>query len=470
MNEAERSLPERNDDQRACVKRYESMIDRNDRLFFDVEELEMIIDHYLERNEPRKAEHVLRFGTTLHPASIDLTFCEAVVMMGLGRLGKALELFDAVEKVDPSNEDIQLHKASIYSQQRNYRRAIEHFRKALELTDEGHDEIHLDLAFEHENLEEYDEAIQCLHNALAINHENEAVLHELAYCYDLAGADEASVSFFRAFTDEHPYSSVAWYNLGNVLAKLERYTESNEALDLSIAIDERFSSAYFSKARNLLINGHYQEAIDCYEETLPFDGPQSITFSFIGECYEKMERYDQALLHYNQAILIDPERVDAWIGRGVVKDALDRHVEALVDLEHAVRIGNENADAWYYYANALARAQRYETAFAAFERLHHLEPQYLEAWLDHSELLHRLKGPQAALEKLREGHQVHRLNARYQYRSVAYLFANGQVQQGLLELEQALTNDHVAHTALLEYMPDVAHMPQVMHLVDLYRK
>src|SRR5690606_17301775 len=116
-----------------------------------------------------------------------------------------------------------------------------------------------------------------------------------SYCYDLAGADEACISFFRNFTNEHPYSSVSWYNLGNAYAKLEQYEESNLALDLAIAIDERFSSAYFSKARNLLIAARYEEAIACYEETLAFDGPQAITFSFIGECYEKMERLEQAL-------------------------------------------------------------------------------------------------------------------------------------------------------------------------------
>ena len=52
-----------------------------------------------------------------------------------------------------------------------------------------------------------------------------------------------------------------------------------------MAIDERFSSAWFSKARNLLLASRYEEAIVCYEETLAFDGPQPITYSFIGECY-----------------------------------------------------------------------------------------------------------------------------------------------------------------------------------------
>jgi tetratricopeptide (TPR) repeat protein len=258
------------------VQRYEAMLAQKDQQFFDIEELELIIDHYLERNEPRQAEKVLVLAKQLHPTALDITFCEAVVMMALGRLSRALKLLDAIEKIEPWNEEVQLHKAGIFSQQRNHRRSVEHYKRALELAEEGLDEIHLDLAFEHENLEEYPEAIACLQAALEYNSENEAVLYELAYCYDLAGNDVGCIAFFTAFTDEHPYSSVSWYNLGNVYAKLERYPESEDALDLALAIDERFSSAWFSKARNLLLASRYEEAIVCYEETLAFDGPQPL--------------------------------------------------------------------------------------------------------------------------------------------------------------------------------------------------
>lgn len=470
MNEAPRSPSERNDDQQACVQRYEAMLDRNDQLFFDVEEFELIVDHYLEHNEPKKAEQVVLFAKRLHPGSMDITFCEAVVMMGLGRLGKAMELLDAIEKVEPFNEDVQLHKAGIYSQQRNYRRAVEHYKRALELAEEGLDDIYLDLAFEYENMEEFEEAIACLKKALDLNPENEAVLYEMAYCFDLAGADEASVVFFRNFTNDHPYSSVAWYNLGNTLAKMERLDESNEALDLAIAIEERFSSAYFSKARNLLVAARYEEAIACYEETLAFDGPQAITFSFIGECYEKMERYEQALIHYDQAIALDPTWVDAWIGRGVVKDMQERLPEAVKDLEQAVAIGADNSDAWYYYANALGRSEKYEQALKAYEKLNTIEPQSLEGWMDHADLLLNLKGPDAALRKFREGEQVHKLTPRYKYRLVSYLLRAGREQQALLELEEALMAEYAAHTQLTEHYPEAATLPQVMHLLELYRK
>ena len=194
MNEGQQPFPDR-DDQLDCVQRYEDMISRNDQYFFDVEEFELIIEHYLDSNELKKAREVLSFAHNQHPGSVNLLFGEANVMMGLGKLNRALEVLDAIEKLEPFNEEVHLHKATIYSQLRNYRRAIQHYKQAIKLADEGLDDIYLDLAFEYENCDRFEDAIACLKKALEFNPENEAVLYEMAYCYDLADANSPAISW-----------------------------------------------------------------------------------------------------------------------------------------------------------------------------------------------------------------------------------------------------------------------------------
>jgi len=161
---------------------------------------------------------------------------------------------------------------------------------------------------------------------------------------------------------------------------------------------------------------------------------------------------------------------EAGIGRGVVKDILNRLPEAVRDLENATRIAPENPDSWYYYANSLARSERYPDALRSYEKLNTIEPQSLEGWMDHADLLLKLKGPEAALKKFSEGELVHKLNARYKYRLASYLLRCGREQQALLTIEEALMADHTCHNTLLEHYPEVTNMPQVMHLLDLYKK
>ena len=118
----------------------------------------------------------------------------------------------------------------------------------------------------------------------------------------------------------------------------------------------------------------------------------------------------------------------------------------------------------------MARSERFPEALKSYEKLNSIEPQSLEGWMDHADLLMKLKGPEAALKKFTEGEMVHKLNAKYKYRVASYLLRCGREQQALLELEEALMADHTCHNTLLEHYPEVTNMPQVMHLLDLYKK
>ena len=106
----------------------------------------------------------------------------------------------------------------------------------------------------------------------------------------------------------------------------------------------------------------------------------------------------------------------------------------------------------------------------AYDKLNTLEPESLDGWLDHSDLLLNMKGPESAIRKLRECEMVHKLNSRYRYRMVSLLLRAGLEQQALLELEEALTADHAGHQLLLDHYPEAAMMPQVIHLLEIYRR
>ena len=452
------------------VNRFERMLKRNDEYFFDVQEYEMLVDHYLRAGEIKKAEKVIQLANQQHPDSLNLLFSQADVLLSLGHLNQALEVFDRIEALEPNNGELYLQRASIYSQLRDHGKAIHFYKKALKLSGEAKDELYLDLAFELQNANRIDEAIEALKEALSHNPENEAVLYELSYCFDISGKNQDAITYFKAFLDQHPYSFVSWYNLGNALGRENKFEESCEAHDYCLAINDRFSSALMSKAINLLRIRRYKEAIECYQEHISIEGAQAITFSYIGECYEKLENHNKAMLNYDQAIALDPRWTDAYVGRGIVKDLLGKPTGAIADLEMALKIDPENNDALYYMANSLGRAQRYDEAFSTYSKLNKLEPENLDGWLDHADLLLHLKGPESALRKLRESESIHKLKGAYRYRCVSYLLRAGRTQEAIIELEEALTMNHALHHLLLEHFPQAEQMPDVIHLISLYRQ
>lgn len=460
------SDPFENDNTHEYISRYEKMLEKNDEYFFDVEQFELIIDHYLDRNELKKASQVLGYARSQHPTSVELLFCESNILIGAGKLNKALQVLDAMESLHPFNDEIYLTKASIHSQLRNYDLAIRNYKKALEFAEEELDDIHVDLAFEYENLEALTKAIFHLKEALKINPENEAALYELAYCFDLAENMSGAATFFQRFLDDNPYSYVGWYSLGNAFAKQGLLEKGIDAFEFCIAINDGFSSAWFGKAKAHVDLGQLDKAIESYQETLEMEGAQAVTFSLIGECYEKLDQVDLALEYYSRALEQDPEWVDAWIGTGVVKQVQGKLSESINYLQKAIELEPNNDSARTLLARVYVKARNDEAAMVMYETVHQTAPENLEAWLEHSDLLLQAGIHEAAINKLEEGARVHLNDTRYRYRMVSYLLQAGRTNEALLMLGELISTDAKDQHLLFEHFPEAQNISAVMDLID----
>ena len=75
-----------------------------------------------------------------------------------------------------------------------------------------------------------------------------------------------------------------------------------DAYDFAIAIDENFASGYFNKAHALANLGNYYEAISLYRETFKYEDPEAYTYHYIGECFEKAGKLEEAVEQYQEAV------------------------------------------------------------------------------------------------------------------------------------------------------------------------
>src|SRR5688572_5113593 len=85
----------------STVKRYEEMRKKRESYFFDVDALQRIIEHFIERIEFNKALEVARYGLKLHPGTTLFKIKEAHLYALTGDEDKALDLLDEAEAVSP---------------------------------------------------------------------------------------------------------------------------------------------------------------------------------------------------------------------------------------------------------------------------------------------------------------------------------------------------------------------------------
>ena len=383
------------------VERYEAMISSDAPSFFDLMELESLIEHYLQQGRHRKAQHVLKFASGLYPESLSLQLREAQLMAGTGNVRLAIPRLRNLLAFEPTNDEIHLTLATLYSQLDQHQEAIHHYRQALDLGDAiFRGDLFIDIALEYENIGHWEHAIEVLKEALQENPENETALHELGFCYESMGQSKEAIGAFQQFVDDHPYSCAGWYNLGNALQRVGEHSKAIESYEFSLVIDDGFSPALLQKASALTMMEDYDQALECYRESMLMDAPQANIYTLMGECKERVGSLNEAEEYYLCALELDGDFADAHVGLGVVAEMREDWTGSLKHFERAMALEPENVEYHILLGGILKKIGMHDEAGLIYANALRLEPENLEVHLEAAENLQADDRHEEALELL----------------------------------------------------------------------
>lgn len=345
------------------VEKFEAFLANEAFYFFDSEDLEMLLDHYLINADYTKAIRVAEYGLEYYPLNKLFVLRLAQSYSAKGELKEALGLLNSIENFQEYIVEYYLTKASIFSQLKNSDNAIKFFKMALEYTSrDERDEIYMDIATEYQYKGEYRAAIAILEEAIKVNPKNEVALYELAYCYDFIGEFDKAIESYHNFINSDPYSFTAWYNLGNIYSKVEDWKRAIDAYEFSIAIDDDFTLAYFNLGNAYLSTDAYEKAEACFLKCIQHDKDDAYSYCYLGECYEQQNRISDARLCYEKALEIFPNLADAWLGLGILYDLEDNTQKGIPLLEKAIEIDPMNPSYYHVLASANEKIGELELA------------------------------------------------------------------------------------------------------------
>jgi tetratricopeptide (TPR) repeat protein len=455
---------------RELLERFESVSGEGGYSFFDSGELEDIIYYYFSESELVKALKAIDYALEQFPSEVSFQVFKAQYYLNNGEPEKALARLNSLDALDPQNPDISLTRATVYSTMHKHAEAIREYQKAILKVDEDLDEIHTSIAFEYQNLRDYKKAAEHLKKAIQLNRENESLLYEIGYCYEMGEMSDDAIEFFTKEIDKRPYSLVAWYNLGIAYSTIELYEKAIDAFDYSIAIDPTFTPAYFSKAQCYEQMEMYQDAINVYKQTFELEKPDAMTNYYIGDCYASMEKYETAIDFYRKSISLERHFSDSWMGIGLCFVEMGQHSEALSHMEQAIKLESDNAEYYIVLAETQLALGMTDEAALSYEKASELEPYHAEIWLDYSDFYADVKKDYTkALEILESGIYYQGENSALTYRRVAYLYEAGRNKEAILELFIALTQDYEAHTQLLEYSEKAKNSDEILAVIASYK-
>lgn len=466
--DGERDFYIENKETKLLVQRYERMLRKNEQHFFDVIELESIIDYYLEDYKIKKASQAVDFALNIHPNSIEIQIKQAQVLFDVGDYKKAHKLLLKLEKIETTNTDVFLLLGNTNVILEDYKNAHKYFELALKFCEDDEIEILLAIAITLEQTNRYTDAISYLNKAYKLDRSYMPVIYEMAFCYDKMGDNENSIKFYKRYIDQEPFSRDAWYNLGLVYNKINKYGEAIDAYDFAIAIDDKFATAYFNKANTLANSEIYIEAISVYKEYLNIIGDVAEAYFYIAECYERLEEYDLAIEYYLNTLKFDKKFADAIFGIGYIHYSQNNYSESQKYIKKAIKADDTNPEYWFYLGLVNSKLNMERSSISAFKKASELDPFDKDIWLSYSELYFNNKKFDDAINIIKKAVTFDN-NAQLNYRLAAYYYSKEDIGMAIDKFETGLSLDFNEQSNFFELCPKAKDNKDISDLIDKYK-
>lgn len=452
------------EDYNLSLSKFESMLKTNKVLFFDSEEFEEIILHYLDMGKASLAKKALKLALEQHPRSTGLKLVQVEMLVYDDKLETAEKLLNELYAIEPQNEEIFIQKANIYSKRDNHEKAVELLQEALKLTDDYADVYNLigmeylfmdNLEFAKENF------IKCLEEDV----EDQAALYNVVYCFEFLDQNKEAIAFLENYIDRNPYSEIAWHQSGRLYYGLQVYENALRCFDYASMIDDEFMGAFMEKAKSLERLKRYDEAIESYNRTIELDDPTSYALLRIGKCYEKLGNKPLALKYFHKTVHEDPLLDKGWIAITDFYVRQKNYQKALFYVNKAIGIDNENRLYWKRYATINRALDFLEEAEIGYRKAVEFGDYELDTWLYWIDILQYLGEFEAAIHTLLQASEYFPEEFQLEYRLAGLYFMEDDETKGKFHLSNGLRVSFENHTILETLFPTVWERKDVQKMI-----
>ncbi|PSB01469.1 serine/threonine-protein kinase [Merismopedia glauca] len=155
--------------------------------------------------------------------------------------------------------------------------------------------------------------------------------------------------------------------------------------------DLQAASGLYQEGKTLTDLKKYPEALAAYEKAIALN-PNYIE-ARIGKAniLTQLNRYQEALVNYEKAIKLKPDSAALWQGRGIVLDLLNQNTQALYSFDRAIAIDRNISESWYGKGKILTKIKKYSEALKAYDEAVNLTDKVPKYWYERGWVLHNLK-------------------------------------------------------------------------------
>ena len=367
----------------------------------------------------------------INPRSLESLYNKGLSHMQLGKNTEAWTCFDQVLAIDPSFEMAWLNKGNLLAASGRHEDAVSCFDQVIAINSTNA-EAHSNRATSLVALGRSEEALASCDRALKVDPCRADAWATKGAVLAAAGRSSDAVACYEKALAIDERNVVAWCGKGSALAAAGRHSEALICLDHALAIEPTNAAALFGKAISAEIEGRLSDAATSLRRFIEVAGPtyadeiaaakKHLADLFRRETQtndETAERLNNeglvlkqqgelgdALVCYDEALEMAPQRADIWCNKGNALHAMGRTAEALQCFDKAVAINPKEMKSWCNRGVALKALGRMDEAITSYDRALQIEPTDVKTWLNKGSALGILECYQDALVCFQEAQRL----------------------------------------------------------------
>lgn len=223
---------------------------------------------------------------------------------------RAKELEEFAKQNNSASSNDLIEEGKTYYNNGEYDKAIEIFKKAVELYPNDDDNYYW-LGRSYYQNEQYEEAINSLLKAIQLVPNSPEYWAMLGISYGINGQIEEAIKSLLKAAELNPDDSSNWYNLGYAYINNEQYQESIEPLLKATELnpDDRESWCFLGNSYLALKDNN--NAVYSFERAIEINPNYSDAWNNYGVALQRLNRIDEAISAYSKALEIDPNNETA---------------------------------------------------------------------------------------------------------------------------------------------------------------
>ena len=452
------------------INRFENQLESGMPLFFDADELNIILEHYVQKNDIPKINIIADLASTYHTTNPLTNLIMAKKYLSVQDASNALPYLND-DNNNTEDPDYQLSLGYCYSLMDEHKKSLTAYKKAIKLLDkENCDDIYNSMAVEYMLLRDFERALYYFKKGLNASPDIAEQYAEITNCYFFLDRPDEAIEFFKGEVDKNPYSITAWMTLGNCYLRIHLLEKAVEQYEYAMAIDQHFPSAYINIATIYNELDKYQDSIDIIEEAFRNDVKKPILYCLYGEALAKTGNKSEAIFNFNKAIELDENIAEAYAGLGFIFCEENNHQSAIKFLKRAHTLAPYNTDYLYVLVEEHNKTEKFKTSLKYLKEIEELFPYDVNLYIAYMEVYILLDDVKNAIKYIEKGLKLLGRQAPLLYRLAFINFVDEDHETGMLNLEEALNIDYEGVHEFIDFDPNyIMNNEDIVNLINRYK-